>query len=97
MTQAPIAPPTRTKSEADLLAEGWKRQFVGAPPRLQEMVELYRSLGKEVHLEPLTREELEDECSDCMLAVYAFRVVYTRPKDVAPSSFKGHEELQRTP
>lgn len=84
MTQAPIAPPTRTKSEADLIAEGWTRRFVGAPPRLQEMVELYESLGKEVHLEPLPPDELEDECAGCMLAVYAFRVVYTRDRHKHP-------------
>lgn len=76
-----IAPPRRTKSEEALLAEGWKRQFVGAPPRLQEMVELYQSLGKEVHLEPVSPDELEDHCSGCQLAIYAFRVVYTRPNE----------------
>lgn len=70
---------SRTRSEADLLRDGWTRRFVGGPPRLQEAVTLYQSLGYEVHLEPLTPEELEDECRDCRLAVTLFRVVYTRP------------------
>lgn len=70
----------RTKSEAELLAEGWTRRFVGGPPRLQEMVELYESLGYEVWLEPQELDEFRDECEDCQLALMLFRVVYTRPR-----------------
>lgn len=73
--------PTRTKSEAELLSEGWTRQFVAAPARLQEAVDLYESLGYEVHLEPLAAEDLQDECQDCRLAVAFFRVIYTRRRD----------------
>jgi len=71
--------PARTKSEAELLSDGWTRRFIAAPPRLQEAVALYESLGFEVHLEPMTPEELREECRDCGLAVYLFRVIYTRP------------------
>lgn len=70
--------PTRTKSEAELLQEGWTRRFVAAPARLREAVALYESLGYQVHLEPLTPEELREECADCRLAVALFRVIYTR-------------------
>lgn len=70
----------RTKSEAELIQEGWTRRFVGAPPRLREMVDLYESLGYEVHLGPVPPEELKDECQGCTLAVTLFRVVYTRPR-----------------
>ena len=69
---------TRTKSEEELLQEGWVRRFVAAPVRLKEAVALYESLGYEVHLEPLTPEELQAECEDCRLAVALFRVIYTR-------------------
>jgi len=70
--------PTRTRSEAELIAEGWTRRFVAAPVRLKEAVELYESMGYEVHLEPLTPEELMAECEGCRLAVALFRVIYTR-------------------
>jgi len=70
--------PTRTKSEAELIAEGWTRRFVAAPVRLKESIELYESMGYEVHLEPLTPEDLQAECEDCRLAVALFRVIYTR-------------------
>ncbi len=68
------------RSEAELIADGWTRRFVGGPPRLQEMVELYRSLGYDVCLEPQAPEELRAECEDCTLALTLFRVVYTRPR-----------------
>ena len=70
----------RTRSEAELIAEGWTRRFVGGPPRLQELVELYRSLGFDVWLEPQAPEEFRDECEDCELALLLFRVIYTRPR-----------------
>lgn len=69
----------RTKSEAELAAEGWTRRFVGGPPRLQEMVELYQSLGYEVRLEPQEVGEFRDECEGCTLALLLFRVIYTKP------------------
>lgn len=61
-----------------LAREGWRRRFVGAPPRLTEMVELYESLGHEVRLEPLLEEDLAATCAGCVVALTAFRVVYTR-------------------
>ena len=69
----------RTKSEAELLADGWTRRFVGGPPRLQEMISMYQALGFEVWLEPQSPEEFEQECADCTLALMLFRVIYTRP------------------
>ena len=39
--------------EAELEKEGWSRQFTSDEPRLSEAVELYKSLGFEVHLEPI--------------------------------------------
>ena len=67
---APAAAPTD--------GDGWERRFVGGPPRLAEAVELYRSLGHEVRLEPVRSEELEGFCRECALALGLFRVVYTR-------------------
>jgi hypothetical protein len=64
--------------DEELALGGWTRRFVGSPPRLEEVVQLYRELGLEVHLEPLTPEDLADECGDCRLALALFRAVYTR-------------------
>jgi hypothetical protein len=61
-----------------LAAEGWQRRFIGGPPRLGEMLELYAELGYEVRVEPVHDEELADHCAGCRLALTLFRVVYTR-------------------
>ena len=58
--------------------EGWTRRFVGSPPRLQEAVALYESLGLEVRLESPGPEDLQDFCEDCAAATTLFRVIYTR-------------------
>lgn len=68
----------REVRDAQLALEGWRRCFVGGGPRLEEIVELYESLGQEVLLDPLTPEELAEECGDCSLALQFFRVIYTR-------------------
>ncbi len=65
---------------------GWERRFVAAPPRLQEAVDLYESLGLEVRLEPpgpddleeVCESDLEEVCESCAAAVSLFRVIYTR-------------------
>ncbi|MFQ5679476.1 MAG: hypothetical protein ACE5HP_08450 [Gemmatimonadota bacterium] len=59
---------------------GWTRRFLGAPPRLQEAVELYESLGLEVRLERPEPEDLAAECEECPAARSLFRVIYTRPR-----------------
>ncbi|NIP79069.1 MAG: hypothetical protein GWM90_07645 [Gemmatimonadetes bacterium] len=67
----------RARDEA-LAGEGWTRRFIGSPPRLEEMIALYRSLGQEVRTEPLEEGDLEHECAGCGLALSLFRIVYTR-------------------
>jgi hypothetical protein len=81
--------------EAELQSQGWTRRFVGAPPRLKEMVELYQSLGFEVHLERYAPEDLDGGCDGCRLALDLFRVVYTRPSgagELARGRKPGSEE-----
>lgn len=61
--------------------EGWVRRFVAEEPRLSEAVELYLSLGMEVHLEPLELDELQEEgqCTECLRGSRdRMRVIYTR-------------------
>lgn len=70
--------PVRERRDAELAREGWVRRFIGGPPRLREMTELYESLGHEVLLDPLKPGELDTECGECVLALQLFRVVYTR-------------------
>ncbi len=64
--------------DKELLQEGWERRFVGGPPRLAEMVEVYGDLGLEVRLEALHEEDLDEKCAGCALAMALFRIVYTR-------------------
>jgi hypothetical protein len=66
------------RGDVELTARGWQPRFVAAPPRLAEMMELYRELGYEVRAETLVDEDLDDHCAGCRLALAMFRVVYTR-------------------
>ncbi len=68
----------RLRRDAELADEGWKRRFIGSPPRLEESKTLYESMGMEVLLDQITEEELRAECAGCALALTLFRVIYTR-------------------
>jgi hypothetical protein len=64
--------------ERELLRDGWTRRFIAAPPRLGEMIELYRSLGLEVRDEPLDQRTVDDECTGCFTAAASSRIIFTR-------------------
>ena len=64
--------------DAALAVDGWTRRFIGGPPRLREMIELYESLGHEVRTERLHEDDLEQHCAGCAVALSLFRIVYTR-------------------
>lgn len=72
------------------MEEGWRRRTVASEPRLGEIVELYRSLGFEVRLEPVGPDDPywdEDGCTVCLedpSARETVRVVYTRRGPAAP-------------
>ncbi len=67
------------KREEELRKEGWVKQFTASEPRLSEAVELYESLGFEVHLEPVRLEELSEECKACFeFAPEECKTIYTR-------------------
>ncbi len=61
-----------------LAGDGWQRRFIGGPPRLQEMLDLYGALGHDVHTETLRDDDLHTDCAGCTLALALFRIVYTR-------------------
>ena len=69
------------KREDKLKSEGWEKQFTAEEPRLSEAVELYKSLGYEVHLEPVIGEEESEECQACFEEMAdKYKTIYTRPK-----------------
>ncbi len=69
------------KREDELKKEGWEKQFTTEEPRLSEAVELYESLGYEVHLEPATSEEIGGECGACFEEMPdRYKTIYTRRK-----------------
>lgn len=75
-----------TKREEELLNSGWERRFIASEPRLSEMVEMYKEIGFEVHLEPLpSKEELDVQgCEDSGCTVCfnmdrdRYRIIFTR-------------------
>jgi hypothetical protein len=59
--------------------EGWERRFVADPARAREAVEVYTRAGFDVRAEPLTPEDMREECASCLLVQAGlFRVIYTR-------------------
>ncbi|BBO80969.1 hypothetical protein DSCO28_15350 [Desulfosarcina ovata subsp. sediminis] len=78
---------------AELLKDGWKRQFTINEPRLSEAVEVYLESGFEVHLEPFDPGACESgcdpgapvngqtSCSACYEGVEdQFKIIFTRKK-----------------
>ena len=67
--------------EKELKDEGWMRRFTTDEPRLSEVVDLYRSLGYEVHLEPAIFNEANERCKACIRAdCKKYKTVYIRRK-----------------
>ena len=67
--------------EKELEKEGWIKQTTIGEPRLSEIVELYKSLGYEVRLEPVKLDGLDEECRKCYeLEGDEVKTVYVRKK-----------------
>lgn len=74
------------KRKDELIAAGWERRFIACEPRLSEMMEMYKEIGFEVHLEPLpSKEEMDQssfEDSGCTACFYEdperYRIIFTR-------------------
>ena len=49
----------------ELEQKGWIKRTTIGEPRLSEIVELYKSLGYEVRVEPVKIDELDEECRRC--------------------------------
>jgi hypothetical protein len=66
--------------EEILTEQGWTRQSTNDEPRLSELVQLYRNIGCEVHLEPFHPEE-EAGCSECMkMAADRYKTIYVKKR-----------------
>ncbi len=73
--------------DEELTKAGWEKRFVTCEPRLTEMVEAYRQIGLEVHLEPLPQkkdiERIGCSTKDCTICFdqdsEKYRTIYTRP------------------
>tara|TARA_Y100000310_G_scaffold116519_1_gene115228 strand:+ start:4105 stop:4437 length:333 start_codon:yes stop_codon:yes gene_type:complete len=67
--------------DEQLKEEGWVKQFSCGEPRLTESKELFESMGKEVHLEQMTKEDqpLGSECDACFIACDdTLKTIWTR-------------------
>ena len=66
------------KREQELVCQGWERQATCDEPRLSEIVETYREIGLEVHLEPFDPAQ-EPGCASCIaLMPEKYKTIYTR-------------------
>jgi len=77
----PIVKQKMSKTEEELAKNGWMKQNTIGEPRLGECVELYESLGYEVHLEPVHPNEMTEECRKCYeKELETVKTIYTRKK-----------------
>lgn len=71
--------PAGGEPEVDHDASGWERRFEADVARVDELVELYTSLGYEVSTRGLLPEAFAPECAGCALTACARYVeIYTR-------------------
>jgi hypothetical protein len=69
-----------TKSE-ELKKQGWIKRTTIGEPRLSEIVEEYKALGFDVHLEPVNLDEMDEECRRCYgKDADKFKTVYVRKR-----------------
>lgn len=66
----------------ELEKEGWIKTFERRGARLEECVELYKELGYEVCLEPMSEEDFPPECKGCAVLASCgeYQVIFIRPK-----------------
>ncbi|MEJ2271776.1 MAG: hypothetical protein P8X91_04705 [Candidatus Bathyarchaeota archaeon] len=65
----------------ELTKHGWQERTIIDDSKLQEIIKEYESIGFEVHLESVTKEDFEKECGNCYLnKINKFKTVYVRKK-----------------
>ncbi|MFW9905248.1 MAG: hypothetical protein ACFFFH_12990 [Candidatus Thorarchaeota archaeon] len=66
--------------KSQLEKEGWEKKFTIEEHRVDEYVELYKSLNQEVLVEPVVPGEMEG-CTECFKRNCTnYRIIYTRLK-----------------
>jgi len=87
----PIAQAKVVTAEDALVKEGWVRQTTIGEPRLSEIVQNYRAMGFEVHVEEFKSQG--DGCNTCFDAGqelgFSYGTVYVRKRSEAA----GEDEL----
>ncbi|HLF91801.1 MAG TPA: hypothetical protein VI451_22875 [Anaerolineales bacterium] len=73
-----LSPDTELLPKPELVAEGWERRFMAGPARVKEVIQLYKEMGFEIHLEPVVPADLSNDCQGCTLATNFFVTIYTR-------------------
>ncbi|RJX32692.1 MAG: hypothetical protein C4525_09885 [Desulfarculus sp.] len=71
------------QKEAQLRAQGWRKQFMTDEPRLSEAVQEYRELGFEVHLEAVDSAACSEaggcvSCFEMPEAAARYKIIFTR-------------------
>ena len=67
-------------NKEDLEKQGWVKQTTYDEPRLSEMIEMYKEMGFEVHIEIFVPDN-EPGCSQCMSSQpERYKTIYTRRK-----------------
>jgi len=61
-----------------LINEGWEFRCNTDELRLNEVIDVYKELGYEIHLEPINLEGLSEDCDGCAGMLSRFKAVYTR-------------------
>ncbi len=77
-----------TAADADVVAEGWVRRHFAEPSRVEESIELYESMGFEVHTRKPDASEFGARCQGCAsTGCESYLIVYTRPRGfVSPAA-----------
>ncbi|KPK63213.1 MAG: hypothetical protein AMS21_06805 [Gemmatimonas sp. SG8_38_2] len=72
---------SQIEGDPQRIAEGWERRFIADGRRAAEMIELYSQLGYEVVADPVSADEVGEDCDDCrLLAALQFKIIYTRKR-----------------
>ncbi|MDP6109243.1 MAG: hypothetical protein QGF71_04105 [Rhodospirillales bacterium] len=64
-----------------LVAEGWEFRCNTDDSRLNDVVDTYKELGYEIHLQPVNLNGLSSDCGGCAGLLAKFQAVYTRKQD----------------
>jgi hypothetical protein len=92
MTDQPSCPPApegqteefTVAADPKLEAEGWVRRNLSDPSRVDEVADLYRATGYEVHIQKLKAEDFDARCVACALSICStYVLIYTRKKSPA--------------